>query len=407
MVIETLSHVHENLQTSSNGKVNTDSSDVSDIENHNSSTSFLFEEPFLRLCQAALFGKNPEEKDAALTSLAEQVSRFKDPNFTRAVDIRLRPFITREIYLQHQSASLYESKWSNSAMQRKMEIDTLALLASAPDNKVFVEMIARYVIDFDIYQSLSRQALPQFQQRFRSDAQNMTESGLLPVTMERIEDVIQRTRAIVFNIEEFDVGFDAAGVYFSEDSTIVFPTDRPLDYRCYAHEMIHALAGVTARQQINKLDTVEWPSIYHIREGIHYATGLKMPPFYWLNEAITESIAMNLSGASESSLYPAERKLYETILEVGGLDRALFTAAYFEHFDCEKEGEERNPAWRKLWQAIHSAYCPGFFLKLHKYVEMYGIEEATFALRANWQAIMKGRLLPFTLFAFLTESAEL
>jgi len=143
----------------------------------------------------------------------------------------------------------------------------------------------------------------------------------------------------------------------------------------YVHEMLHALSGRTITE-------VQWEDsssmIAHQRIGTHFST--RQERFRWLNEAITEALAMQLLGRSKSTTYTKERKLLELISKKGNeeIPRELFTNAYFENYEFgEKDKTGQGvPAWKRLQEKMSQAYGPGFLVELDKLIKVAGIQEA-------------------------------
>ncbi len=173
----------------------------------------------------------------------------------------------------------------------------------------------------------------------------------------------------------------------------------------YFHEMFHAIAGKTVL--INKDPDIEEESLDTLdtqRGGLLF-TLPEVTRFFWLNEAITESITNEVmknvlrkdfekseekvASYLEGSSYKKEQELLELLIEAGRpyLDEKLFYAAYFEDFEPSLPEGQRIPHWKALWKAINQAYEPGFLAKLDRYVQKNGIEAAIKTMQKDWHKI--------------------
>ncbi|MEK7187893.1 MAG: hypothetical protein AAB691_03570 [Patescibacteria group bacterium] len=129
------------------------------------------------------------------------------------------------------------------------------------------------------------------------------------------------------------------------------------------HELIHELSGrsITIRTKTEE-DGFKWHQFSHRKSGV----ALRDPqfgytPYTWLNEAITEWLALKFSGyegdASEyaykgSSAYTAERKELDRLM-VSGLESDAVVAAYFENFSSDQPKNSQGKAYAALLQRIN------------------------------------------------------
>jgi hypothetical protein len=133
------------------------------------------------------------------------------------------------------------------------------------------------------------------------------------------------------------------------------------------HEMTHLVAGT------------EWAlfagpdeqSVVPRKNGLSYVSRDQESSlhrnFKWLNEAVTERIAMWLSGQDDSDCYKKERAELQKMIDAG-VEESLFYEAYFESTDRSGvEGKAAGaPAMRALLKAIVERFGPGYLKKIEQ-----------------------------------------
>jgi len=170
----------------------------------------------------------------------------------------------------------------------------------------------------------------------------------------------------------------------------------------YNHEALHAISGKT----ILKEDVIEtegeedpFPGYYHkLRAGLrfqnpnNYSYGrgernLKFV-FKWLDEAVTESLAIEMVGGKDRGIYASEREMLNFLIDKsnGQISMADFCKPYFE--DYQTNATEKIPYWNILMQKIQSTYGPAFIQKLDEYVRKNGIKKTVEYLKSDdWRNI--------------------
>ena len=143
----------------------------------------------------------------------------------------------------------------------------------------------------------------------------------------------------------------------------------------YTHEMLHFLAGRTILSSVDIEQDFEG-EIIHQRGGLRYNTPNRR--FQWLNEAVTEGLAVEFMGGKDKGIYRRERELLRLLQTKGKteLPEDLFIDAYFENYDPNILQKDRIPAWKKLQQAINKAYEPGFLVQIDNVVRNEGTAKA-------------------------------
>lgn len=116
------------------------------------------------------------------------------------------------------------------------------------------------------------------------------------------------------------------------------------------HEMIHALSGSTLLRSktIDEEDKIK-EKVKNQKTGLMFmnfdhegeVNGRKL---FWLNEAVTEEITIQLTDDSLMA-YESERRKLKRLYELG-IDREIIYNAYFE--DYNPDDPERVPHWKKF-----------------------------------------------------------
>lgn len=138
------------------------------------------------------------------------------------------------------------------------------------------------------------------------------------------------------------------------------------------HELLHSASGksITIKTEVDR-EGRKWPFIYTKKLGVRLGSESSYKPNEWLNEAITEWLALQFSGYHHddspyafqgSYSYPEERKDLEDLFQQG-LSVETVTRAYFENFrNDQKEG--KGSAFKELIAAIERIKGPGGFSQL-------------------------------------------
>jgi hypothetical protein len=120
-----------------------------------------------------------------------------------------------------------------------------------------------------------------------------------------------------------DSGIIAFNTHFLEDA------HDDLILNVVIHEILHEISGTALSKSNNKIK--------------RYKAGLDTISVHngaWINEAITEKIAISVSGCSGSTSYLRERFFLDNLLQLG-LDFSLLESAYFENWES-KSGNLKN-----------------------------------------------------------------
>ena len=125
------------------------------------------------------------------------------------------------------------------------------------------------------------------------------------------------------------------------------------------HELVHAIAG----QSLIIYGEGPFKKMERTKSGLLYQSPTEKrslfvkSPLHWLNEAVTETIALHLSGEEDMGYYAIEREGLKRIIEAG-VDITLFRKAYFEDQDPLTPRLERGVAVRDLFKTIKATLPP-------------------------------------------------
>lgn len=244
-----------------------------------------------------------------------------------------------------------------------------------PDD-VFQYILTNHVGRFRETLGEFQTAIPFFQDSFqRRFAQKIIARGF--IDNETVQRRMAGTIVVLGDALRDDLTADRGGYFDSETDTVMIAQQdfENLGEHLYTHEMLHALSG---RTLVLRTDApLAYMEFEAQRIGFRFQN-VKQGRFRWLNEAITEELAIGLTGDKEDRIYKQERNLYKLLRTKGKMviPEELFLAAYFENYDPSLPPGERIPQWKKLYSAINEAYEPGFLVRLDKMIQKGGIETA-------------------------------
>jgi len=151
------------------------------------------------------------------------------------------------------------------------------------------------------------------------------------------------------------------------------------------HELLHAIAGVTAITEIpappddapKGTEPISPDKYSHATPFSRHGLGITPNPIMgrqrrlsWLDEAVIEVQALELSNLQDSIAYPDERRLFATL--EARVPRTLFTNAQFEDF----EPGQGSPAWTELTAHLNEAFEPNILTILDHIIEEEDVDAA-------------------------------
>ncbi len=277
-------------------------------------------------------------------------------------------------------------------------------------DEIYEAMLRRHVKVVEEKQKMVEQELPRLLAGFRERAESFAERrriNLGDLNLHRLDPQEGRINLYAVDALSGDLGGDTWGNFRVESDEIniatqvlggksaYFPNDLWLFFgpeMVFTHETLHLLAGRTAvgigpayKEGGYDIDRVTYQRI-----GLSFQNG--EPRFHWLDEAVTQSLTVELLGVSteEAVAYTKEQKLLDLLLSVGRqpINRGVLETAYFENFEVyADEGESAVPAWNKFRRAVNEAYDSGFLVRLDNFVKENGLDEAIRVMKEDWRKI--------------------
>ncbi len=281
---------------------------------------------------------------------------------------------------------------------------------SNPDdfpNEIWLAMLILHVKKFNIRQEeFNRRDLPKMRDKILRNAHAAIDSGKIVIDHDALEARMASVKVvlidpIVLNAEKNG----REGLYKVETNTILIPVNYGFSDQehVFTHEMMHAISGRTPLlirstekgpgddeeggrvllQDIQGDEEMDGLSSFlDVDEGdriVEQRVGLRiLYRFAWLNEALTETLTMELLGREDGfgCSYPLERKLLKLLIEKSGGRLSLddFRAAYFENYSPDTK--EKVPAWKRLQSLFAEAFGPRILVALDNARNEGGIESA-------------------------------
>lgn len=237
---------------------------------------------------------------------------------------------------------------------------------------------------------VEKEWLPEFGGQFLEKLDVLRAEGDLEITPEEIKKRMKDVRVSFFDKGSLKaVSIDAGGVTtpFSAVMIELDPSSGDEDVlkedlqHTYNHEMLHVVSGslfLTTPRHLGIYNTEKY------RRGLAFgprAEGEQVERFTWLNEAVTETLALQMDRDKDrdSAPYKPERLLLSLLINgpAGNsevkVERKKFSQAYFENYVAEKDADERLQNWKELVHSINEKYYPGFLVDIDKLIKEKGI----------------------------------
>lgn len=205
-------------------------------------------------------------------------------------------------------------------------------------DKLFVEMLKVHVSNFKTAQREFREKLPEFQTRFRQRVEKAITDGRLPITQEEFRNRLARTSVKYRDLILPGVkskGSEGVGWCDIETRTVNIVSHTP------------TMGQEWKPEDKNSTLTHEFVHSTLTSEG----------DIRWLNEAITETITLELEGREEwEGAYHEERQNMRK-LEKDGIPRDLLYRAEIEAYDVQDK--QSTFAYKALKEKIKEIYPQG------------------------------------------------
>ncbi len=233
--------------------------------------------------------------------------------------------------------------------------------------------------------------LPEFKNSFSEKLDILRQNGDLNISPEEVKKRLSDVQIFFFDKgTKAGEKVDAKGAN-SRYSTVHIEIDTNFNgdenefladlQHTFNHEMLHAISGslfLTTPRHLGVFNTDKY------RRGLVFGPtimGDDIERFSWLNEAVTETLALEMDENKDTDFlsYKNERLLLSLLINgpVGGseqkIDKKKFYHAYFESYQEKDSAENRLKYWKELIHSINSAFYPGFLLKLDKLIKEKGV----------------------------------
>jgi hypothetical protein len=234
--------------------------------------------------------------------------------------------------------------------------------ASLIPDAVFIKMLDKHQESFEKRSQEIVSRFPGLKQSFATYFKEFVVQEGINISQDLIDERTGETQIMVID-RLLSAAQDYAGKHEGGVISISSAISDEALAKVFAHEMMHVLGGRLVLRESGQ-------EVYkELREGLRF----NKRRFYWLNEAITETLADKIR-PGEHSTYEAERRIFE-ILRISGKEEIpenLFYNAFFENYDPNVPEGERIPGWKKLWVATNEAHGQGFLIKVDEAVLNFG-----------------------------------
>ncbi len=260
---------------------------------------------------------------------------------------------------------------------------------------VFEKIERAHVTAFMKNEERFQEDLPSHIEKARHAIENGIADGLIQCDIKRIDTRLRETQFELIDPIESFFGENEARYGLLSNTWIDMAQEIPEadKKRVFLHHLLHIVSGRTAIADKDNFDESNESSmeVGHLRSGLRFSRDRdesavhgsqtvpekpeEIPRFEWLNEAVTERLAMRLRETSTGT-HEKERQLFELLLTKGKqpVDEQIFFNAYFE--DVNPADFERLRAWKKLAKEIADSYEPGFLVKIDNIVREKGRSKA-------------------------------
>ncbi len=226
------------------------------------------------------------------------------------------------------------------------EIISDLLEGGAIDDELLLGIFENHIKIFKIKEAEFKERADDFKKDFTREAVKLIDDGYLTLSQDDLARRIEDTPIILTD------GVNDKYASYRDWVVRISTTVKEQDQRhAVFHELVHAVVGGRILKE-TKFEGFESGNLIETKSGLSIKTkfertgGLSKRKFNALNEAVTEEIAIKLSGSGGS--YVEERfNLLKLINENGaGIPEEVFIEAYCENFD--PENPHRMPAWKRL-----------------------------------------------------------
>ncbi len=250
------------------------------------------------------------------------------------------------------------------------------------------------------FQKFESEELPGLMEKVNESIEEAIDQGVLPINLDQWH--LLRANVVIV-LQDFVLDERTNHGSFAPDTGIQISPELSFEEKFHTllHEFLHALSGkkVNRVRKVTKHDFEEdllWTDvdIYfdHQRHGLSFNRDypFRRERFLWLDEAMTEQLAMDVGKLIESESYCTERELLNLLVQsLGEEGKKLFVNVYFENFNPKDESKKRHENLRRLMKAIDQKLGERFLVRLDMFIYeqrdgegnllhwMDGVEKAT------------------------------
>ncbi len=262
-----------------------------------------------------------------------------------------------------------------------------AIFDSISRNKDSREDLLRYLKDIDNKQLevylQAKEQVAGLRVEFKTDILRLFSDHDLICDQKKLNQLVDKI-GIKFISGDIESPDDFTPAYYHSRHYIAFklsPSLLEAQYfkKIFYHEFLHLLTSdydsiISYKDKSNNEFNIGQQSTGFLFRGF----GEENDSFAWLNEAMTEDLALRMIGIEGGNSYIQERELLNLLSKKKKdgteLDYDLLIKNYFRHL-VTGEGSTVD-RWRDFSKEVDNAFGPRFLVKLDLFIEKFGIEKA-------------------------------
>lgn len=243
---------------------------------------------------------------------------------------------------------------------------------------VLMPIIEQRAKELDQNASEMRAELSHLLPEIRKTLQLAIADGTLPISQELLDERFNNLSFEVIDPLSADLE-EIGGSYETNTHQVFLDASLPAAEResVVLHEVLHGLSGQTSFILHDEMPDVVMTE--ETRSGLHFSAqtfreDVSQPKeraldLRWLNEAVTESLTIELSKKTEGAAYKNERQLLALLTGEGGVPKETVVRAYFENTPAQAQADQRsNPDVRALFRQSNEQFGQRFLVNLDHFI---------------------------------------